>query len=125
VCRQKKPATLIRSAGHAPLEAAVFEMERLRCNACGQIFAADEPETAGADKYEETAVAMIAVLKYGAAAPIQRPEKPQEHLGMPLPATTQWDLMAAGAKRIRPGRYGHADSSRSHSVKARPLSFGS
>src|SRR5580658_4452177 len=102
VYRQKEPATLIRFVGHAPLEATAFEMERLRCNACGQVFAADEPEAVGAEKYEETAVAMIAVLKYGTGVPFQRLERLQEHLGMPLPATTQWDLMAAGAKRIRP-----------------------
>jgi len=77
-------------------------MERLRCNACGQVFTADEPGTAGADKYDETAVAMIALLKYSTGVPFNRSERLQEHLGMPLPATTQWDLMAAAAKRIRP-----------------------
>ena len=51
------------------MEATVFEMERLRCNACGQIFKADEPEGAGPDKYDETAVAMIALLKYGTGVP--------------------------------------------------------
>ena len=45
--RQKEAATLIRFVGHAPVEATVFEMERLRCNACQQVFTADEPETAG------------------------------------------------------------------------------
>ena len=65
VYRQKEPATLVRFVGHAPLEATVFEMERLRCNACGEVFSAEEPATAGADKYDETAVAMIALLKYG------------------------------------------------------------
>ena len=60
VYRQKEPATLVRFVGHAPLEATVFEMERLRCNACGQVFTADAPATAGPDKYDETAVAMIA-----------------------------------------------------------------
>src|SRR5580693_83376 len=99
----KEPATLVRFVGHAPLEATVFEMERLRCNACGEVFTAEEPETAGADKYDETAVAMIALLKYGTGVPFKRLERLQQHLGMPLPATTQWDLMAAAAERIRPG----------------------
>jgi transposase len=102
VYRQKEPATLVRFVGHAPLEATVFEMERLRCNACGEVFTADEPQTAGAAKYDETAVAMIALLKYGTGVPFKRLERLQEHLGMPLPATTQWDLMAAAAKRMRP-----------------------
>jgi len=98
----KEPATLVRFVGHAPLEATVFEMERLRCNACGEVFTAEEPETAGADKYDETAVAMIALLKYGTGVPFKRLERLQEHLGMPLAAATQWDLMAAAAKQLWP-----------------------
>jgi len=31
VYRQQEPATLVRFVGHAPLEATVYEMERLRC----------------------------------------------------------------------------------------------
>jgi hypothetical protein len=34
--------------------------------------------------------------------PFQRLERLQGQLGMPLPATTQWDLMAPAAKLIRP-----------------------
>jgi transposase len=89
--------------GHAPLEATVFEMERLRCDACEQIFKADEPDGAGPEKYEETVVAMIALLKYGTGVPFQRLERLQEQLAMPLSAATQWDLMAAAVERIRPG----------------------
>lgn len=102
VYRQKEPATLVRIVGQAPLQATVFEMERLRCNACGQIFTADEPATAGVDKYDATAVAMIALLKYGSGMPFKRLERLEEQLGMPLPATTQWELMEAAAKLIRP-----------------------
>jgi transposase len=102
VYHQKEPAMLVRFVGHAPLEATVFEMERLRCNACGEVFTADEPATAGPDKYEETAVAMIALLKYGTGVPFKRLERLQGQLGLPLPATTQWDLMEAAAKPIRP-----------------------
>ncbi len=101
VYRLKAPSTLVRFAGHAPLEATVFEMERLRCNACGEVFTADEPETAGPAKYDETAVAMIALLKYGTGVPFKRLERLQGQLGMPLPATTQWELMEAAAKPLR------------------------
>jgi transposase len=102
VYRQKAPATVVRFTGHAPLEATVFEMERLRCNACGKVFTADEPATAGPAKYDETAVAMIALLKYGTGVPFKRLERLQGQLGMPLPATTQWELMEAAAKPLRP-----------------------
>lgn len=36
---------------------------------------ADEPETAGPDKYGETAVAMIALLQYGTGGPFKRLER--------------------------------------------------
>jgi transposase len=101
VYRQKEPATLIRIVGQAPLKATIFELERLRCNACGEVFTADEPETAGPAKYDETAVAMIALLKYGTGVPFNRLERLQGQLGMPLPAATQWELMAAAAKPLR------------------------
>ncbi len=72
VYRQKEPATLIRIVGQAPLEATVFEMERLRCNACGEVFAANEPQSAGTEKFAPTAVVMIALLKYGTGMPFNR-----------------------------------------------------
>ena len=88
VYRQKEPATLVRFVGYAPPEATVFEMERLCCNACGEVFTADEPETAGPAKYDEMAVAMIALLKYGTGVLFNRLERLQGQLGMPLPAAT-------------------------------------
>jgi hypothetical protein len=77
-------------------------MERLRCNACGHVFAAAAPARAGADKYDETAVAMIALLKYGTGVAFRRLERLQAQLGMPLPAATQWELVEAAAKLLRP-----------------------
>src|SRR6478672_732518 len=81
VYRQKEPKTLIRIVGQAPLKATVFEMERLRCNACCQVFTAEEPAGVGAGKYDMTAVAMIALLKYGAGMPFNRMERLEETTG--------------------------------------------
>lgn len=102
IYEQKQPATRVRIVGRPPLEATVFEMQRLRCNACGQIFTADAPPAAGADKYDYTAIAMLALLKYGAGTPFHRLERLQRQLGIPMPATTQWDLLAATASRLQP-----------------------
>jgi transposase len=102
VYRQNEPATLVRIVGQAPLQATVFEMERLRCNACGQVFTADEPEKAGDEKYDATAIAMMALLKYGTGVPFKRLERLERQLGMPLPAATQWDQMELGAKALGP-----------------------
>lgn len=41
---QKEPKPLVRVIGQAPLTATVYNLERLRCNGCGQVFTAQEPE---------------------------------------------------------------------------------
>ena len=81
VYRQKEPKTLIRIVGQAPLKATVFEMERLRCNGCCQMFTAAEPPSAGAEKFDTTAVAMIALLKYGTGMPFNRMERLEHNSG--------------------------------------------
>jgi len=102
VYRQKEPKTLIRIVGQAPVKATVFEMERLRCNACCQVFTAAEPAGVGAGKYDMTAVAMIALLKYGTGMPFNRMERLETQLGIPLPAATQWELMEPAAGSLEP-----------------------
>jgi len=102
VYRQKKPKTLLRIMGRPPLEATVFEMERLRCNACGQVFTAPEPECAGLDKYDPTSMAMSALMKYGGGMPFYRMAKLEKQLGIPLPAATQWELVEHAAGLIEP-----------------------
>ena len=65
VYEQKKPGLRIRLVGHAPIAATVYELERLRCNLCGEVFEAEAPEGVGEKKYDESAAAMIALLMAG------------------------------------------------------------
>ena len=102
VYTQKEAKALVRIVGQAPLAATVYELERLRCNACGQVFTAEEPEGVGPEKYDETAAAMIAQLKYGSGVPFHRLERMEDLLGIPLPAATQWELVEETAEVIRP-----------------------
>ena len=97
-----EPGVEVRIVGRAPLEAAVYELEKLRCNLCGKIFTAQVPDEAGKDKYDETAGAMIALLKYGGGFPFNRMENLQESLGVPLPASTQWEIVEGTADKIHP-----------------------
>ncbi len=102
VYRQKQPKTLVRIVGRPPLEATRYEMERLRCNGCNQVFTAEAPPEAGPDKYDATAAAMIAQLRYGSGMPFKRLERMEGNLGIPLPAATQWGVVKKEAGRIRP-----------------------
>jgi len=99
---QKEPASLLRIRGMAPMQASVYELERLRCNLCGEVFTAEAPEGVGTAKYDETATAMIALLKYGCGLPFYRLEKLENTLGIPLPSSTQWGLVQGGAAFLDP-----------------------
>ena len=82
VYRQKKARTLVRIVGQAPLEATLYALERLRCNACGEVYTAEAPEGVGPERYDETAAAMIAQLKYGSGTPFYRLAHLERHLGI-------------------------------------------
>ena len=88
-----EPGRLVRIRGQAPLGATVYELQKLRCNLCGEIFTAPAPPEVGSQKYDAESAAMIALLKYGSGLPFNRMERLQGSLGIPLPAATQWDIL--------------------------------
>ena len=45
---------------------------------------------------------MIALLKYGCGLPFHRIQRLEQALAIPLPATTQWDVVAAAAPSLAP-----------------------
>ena len=93
----------MRVKGVSPLTATVYELDRLRCNLCGQIFTARAPDGVGHKKYDETAVAMLGLLKYGTGFPFFRLEQLHNSLGIPLPSGTQWGLLlSAETEAIAP-----------------------
>jgi len=98
----RQPAVLVRITGMAPLGATVYECERMRCNLCGEVFTAAAPEGVGEEKYDEAATSMVGLLKYGCGLPFYRIEKLQQNMGIPLPATTQWELVREGSKLLAP-----------------------
>jgi transposase len=104
VYEQQEPRRLVRIVGQAPLTATVYELQRLRCNLCGEVYSAESPEGVGEDKYDESAAAMIAQLKYGTGMPFYRLEDLENNLGVPLPASTQWEIVEEGAELIKPAR---------------------
>jgi transposase len=93
VYHQAQPGLLVRVVGQAALKATVYELEKLRCNLCTDVFTAKAPEGVGVEKYDETSASMIAMLKYGSGLPFHRLERLQGCLGIPLPAATQWEIV--------------------------------
>jgi len=98
----KAPRVLVRITAQPPLAAKVYQLQKLRCHLCGQVFTADAPAEAGPTKYSATAGSMIGLLKYGSGLPFNGLEGLQGDLGVPLPASTQWDIVQAVAASLPP-----------------------
>lgn len=96
------PGVLVRMVGQAPLAATVYELEKLRCNLCLQVFTAPPPAGIGSAKYDAGAASMIALLKYGSGLPFHRLQGLQASLGVPLPASTQWEIAEKTAAMVKP-----------------------
>ena len=89
------PARLVRIVAQPIFHATVFELQRLRCALCGALFTAPAPPEAGLGKYDPSVGTMLALMRYGAGLPMYRTGKWQNHFGVPLPASTQWELIEA------------------------------
>jgi transposase len=85
------PGVEMRLDGNALLSAVRYELEKLRCSACGQIFTASLPAAAGEEKYSARARAVVALARYYLGVPWYRLEGFQALVGVPVPDATQWD----------------------------------
>jgi hypothetical protein len=102
IYRQRDPGVLVRIVGQAPLAATVYQLEKLRCNLCGEVFTADPPPGVGPEKYDATSTSMVGLLKYGVGVPFYRLERLQADVQIPLPASTQWEMVAETAAALHP-----------------------
>ena len=87
----KKPLVFVKINGAPPLSAAIYEQESFRCNLCGKIFNADLENSPTKSKYDESAYAIMILLKYGTGIPFYRLDQLQSSLETPLATSTQWD----------------------------------
>ena len=85
------PGVEMRLDGNALLSAVRYELEKLRCSACGQLFTASVPAAAGTEKYTTRARAVLALARYYLGLPWYRLEGFQARVGVPVADATQWD----------------------------------
>ena len=100
--RQPQGGILLRFTGQPPVQVTIYELEKLRCGLCGQVFTAEPPAAAAVEKYDASVASMIGLLKYGNGLPFHRLDGLQENLGMPLPSSTQWEIVAAASPQLEP-----------------------
>ncbi len=99
---QKSPALALRIVGAPPISATGYAMERLRCDTCGEVFTAPTPPEAGPQKYDPSVAVTVALLRYGCGMPHYRLARLQKSLGVPLPESTQWELMQPLFQQTQP-----------------------
>ena len=99
---EKQPSVIVRIVGQAPLGGTLYRLQRLRCHLCNQVFTAAAPADVGDQKYDITAASMIGLLKYGSGLPFNRLERLQRSCGIPLAASTQWDIVNTSASLLLP-----------------------
>lgn len=81
----------LRIDGGALLSAVRYELERLRCSACGGVFRARLPDDVSQEKYSYRSRAVLALSRYFLGVPFYRLESYQAMLGVPVADATQWD----------------------------------
>ena len=99
----KQLGQLVRITAQPLFAATRFELEKLRCNLCGQLFTAPAPKEAGLSKYDPQVGPMLGYLRFGTGVPHYRLDRMQVDLGVRLPASTQWELMAPSRPSSRTG----------------------
>lgn len=88
----QNPGVFIKVVGGSLLTVTKYLTEKLRCNLCGEIFEADLPnEVSKEDRWDPSAKAMTALLKYGYGFPQYRQERLLKDLGIPLSDSTLYD----------------------------------
>jgi hypothetical protein len=90
-----EPGTFVQVTGAPLAQATRYNLQKLRCSICEIIYTAPLPEGVSDKKYDANFVAMLMINKYFMSVPLYRQDRLQNHLGIPLPASTQWDLMVA------------------------------
>lgn len=97
----------IRLQGQPLVGGTCYELERLRCGLCGKLETAELPEDAGTEKYDASVPSIIATYRYGLGMPWSRIQQVQRAAGIPLPASTQWELVRDAIQKGVGAAYQH------------------
>jgi len=92
LCRYE-PGIIVRIKGQNLAAVHKYWIQKLRCATCGYLVQANIPEEIGKEKYDAAFKAILVLQKYYVAVPFYRQAYFQSLLEMPLPVSTQWELI--------------------------------
>lgn len=95
-----KPALeSVRFVAAPPIQVIVDACDWVRCSSCNMVIRAARPDK---KRHAPTAISMVALMKYGSGFPFFRMEAFLGHFGLPLRASTQFEMVAAGIPAMEP-----------------------
>lgn len=100
--REVEESVVLRFVGRSPIEPHTYGCSNLRCSKCQERFTVGLADEAGESRHQPSAVAVVGVMKYGSGFPFNRMKSMLSLFGIALPATTQFEMVWAGAKVIWP-----------------------
>ncbi len=100
----RKTNTFRHFVGAPPIQVTIYETEVLHCRKCDSTFTAPLPEGVGPDSYAPSAVTVIALTRYATGIPFFRHAAFLGCLGVPIAASTQYELVAKAAHLLEPVR---------------------
>ncbi len=87
------PKILVKVVGNPPLTASIFKCGCLRCRLCDYTVRAPLPVGMSTVKYEPSCATVLALLHYGSGMPFHRLDRLQSSMQMPVPKSTQWEIL--------------------------------
>ncbi len=100
--RSKPPSRVVCIHAQPMIAATLWSAEVLRCGDCQKVFTAPLPPEARGPKYDPNVGDALLVSRFGMGVPMYRTARWQLDVGVPLPASTQWELMAEAAESRQP-----------------------
>jgi transposase len=99
---RNEPRLLLQFVGRPLVEATKYEREVLRCAVCLEQYVAPLPEGVADERFDATADATIALMKYGGGLPWHRQAALQRMCGVPLAESVMWERCEALADAALP-----------------------
>lgn len=96
------PAKVVHVQANPFIEATKSQQERLRCAVCEVVYTAPLPPGVPNTKYDNGVGVMLGLMRFGFGVPHYRLARMQELFGVPLPESTQWELMAKSQEAMKP-----------------------
>jgi transposase len=94
---RNEPTMLLQFTGQPLITATKYEREVLRCSACLEQYVAPLPAGVEDERFDATADATIALMRYGGGMPWYRQSGLQAMCGVPLSESVMWERCEATA----------------------------